>query len=207
MQRRLLMWTQARDGALRYSEHNRSRQSRAEHNTSEHDTSMHPVASHCTPLHPIASQARWAPLLHTATVAGAPWVQRELAWHAHVLLAGVSFDSHMNESVIDQGTAYRYYAGKYAHIHTHPCAHVHSLPLLRMHRCAHVRMYVCTHTQPAHARPCGDACVHVAFASPYHDVVHAHARAQASRAPCVTLCSICCRSSRRVPIWRAPSFD
>ena len=57
------------------------------------------------------ARARWAPLLTRARVSGAPWVERELAWHSHVLLAGVSYDTHMNESIIDQGTAYRYYAG------------------------------------------------------------------------------------------------
>ena len=41
----------------------------------------------------------------------------------------------------------------------------------------------------------------------YMSFIHAHANTQASRALCVTLCNICCRSSRRVPIWRAPSFD
>ena len=73
------------------------------------------------------AQARWAPLLVKARVAGAPWVQRELAWHSHVLLAGVSFDSHMNESVVDQGTAYRYYAGFQGAVRD-PLQHV--LPLI-----------------------------------------------------------------------------
>ena len=34
-----------------------------------------------------------------------------MAWHSFYVQAGLSFDSHLNETVIDQGTAYRYHAG------------------------------------------------------------------------------------------------
>ena len=61
----------------------------------------------------LASLARrqWRPRVINASISSLPWVQREMAWHSFYLQATPTFDSYYNQSIIDQGTAYRYAAG------------------------------------------------------------------------------------------------
>tara|TARA_B110000208_G_scaffold46860_1_gene62157 strand:- start:269 stop:3316 length:3048 start_codon:yes stop_codon:yes gene_type:complete len=61
----------------------------------------------------LASIARkqWGPKLVKAQMPSQPWIERELAWHSFVLQATPTFDTYFNQSIIDQGTAYRYSAG------------------------------------------------------------------------------------------------
>ena len=57
------------------------------------------------------AQRQWGPRLINASISSLPWVQREMAWHSFYLQATPTFDSYYNQSILDQGTAYRYAAG------------------------------------------------------------------------------------------------
>jgi hypothetical protein len=58
-----------------------------------------------------SARAAWEPWLVKTSVASEPWVSRELLWHSFILQATPTVDTYFNESMIDQGTAYRYNAG------------------------------------------------------------------------------------------------
>eukprot|EP00729_Bicosta_minor_P016853 gene16853-26961_t len=45
------------------------------------------------------------------SLGGTPFLADEMLWHSFYLQSAVSFDTFYNESIIDQGTAYRYHAG------------------------------------------------------------------------------------------------
>ena len=52
--------------------------------------------------------ARWRPSLTKFEMPSQPWMAREMAWHSYYVQGGITFDSFFNESIIDQGTGYRY---------------------------------------------------------------------------------------------------
>lgn len=50
----------------------------------------------------------WAAILPSVDVPTQPWLRDETIWHSYVLMGAVTYDSFYSESIVDQGTAYRY---------------------------------------------------------------------------------------------------
>ena len=102
------------------------------------------------------ARARWAPELVNASVESEPWLSREMSWHSFMLQATPTFDTYFNETIIDQGTAYRYAAGFQGAIRDpvqHALPLIHSRPgIVRA-----VLRYSLMEQQPAVHEPPGSA--------------------------------------------------
>jgi hypothetical protein len=57
------------------------------------------------------SRAWAAEALPSVSVPRKPWLGDETLWHSYYLRGGVTYDTFYNESILDQGTAYRYSFG------------------------------------------------------------------------------------------------
>lgn len=74
-----------------------------------------------------AVRRAWRPHLFHFEFPHRPFLRDELLWHSFYLAAATSYDTYFNESIVDQGTAYRYHAGFQGAIRD-PLQHV--LPLV-----------------------------------------------------------------------------
>ena len=54
---------------------------------------------------------QWGARLHHVDVPAMPFLGKEMLWHSFYLHAAVTYDTYFKEYIVDQGTAYRYYAG------------------------------------------------------------------------------------------------
>lgn len=50
----------------------------------------------------------WKPKLTRFDMASEPWVRDEISWHSYYVHGGLSYDSFLNQHMLDQGASYRY---------------------------------------------------------------------------------------------------